>query len=148
MVSESLFGMLTAAGITMLPYFLLLRPLVLGEAGALGGIDSGVGTAIFLLVFSAVPMAVAQTQTSLANGSRFYATETWVPALAGLLAQAAVLGLFFLTGGIPATPTTPSLGGVPKPGGNEFVLLIGSAAIVPLFQMVAINFFKQPKFAF
>ena len=91
MVSESLFGMLTSAVIALLPYYLLLRPMVIGN-GAISN-DSTVNTAIFVLVYASLPLAVSQTQISLANGSRYYESDTWPAALAGLAAEAAVLTL-------------------------------------------------------
>jgi hypothetical protein len=139
MVSESLFGMLTAAGITVLPYFLLF-----GGNGALSG-DSTLSTLssiIFILIFSAAPLAVAQTEVGLANGSRYWFTETWPAAIAGLVGEAGVLGLFYATGWLP---TAQANGGVPN-GGSLPLLLIGAIGVVPLIQMGVINLFKQPKF--
>jgi hypothetical protein len=136
MVSESLFGALTAAGITILPYFLLFAN------GSTFG-DSTVSTVIFVLIFAATPLAVAQTQASLANGSRYYQSETWVAALTGLVGEAAVLGVYFATGGLPRGTVS---GGAPADDTARTVgLLIGSIGLVPLLQMAAINLFKQPK---
>jgi hypothetical protein len=134
MVSEALFGMLTAGGITVLPYFLLFSNGVF--------YDATVSSIMLILIFSAVPLAVAQTQVSLANGSRYYIAETWPAALAGLAAQAGVLGLFYATGWI-APPTVS--GGTPK-GGSVPLLLIGSIVAVPLIQMAVLNFTKTPRF--
>jgi hypothetical protein len=149
MVSESLFGMLTAAGILVLPFFLF----GLSNGGLLGG-DPVVGTVIAALLFGSVPLAVAQTQVSIANGSRHYAAEMWPAALAGLAAEAAVLGLTFLTGGgaivrnnttCPVgTPTTGT--SIPSGCGNDVVLLVGSIVAVPLIQMAVLNLTKQPRF--
>lgn len=145
MVSESLFGALTAAGITVLPYYLLFAN------GVLGG-DPTVSTIVFSLIFAAAPLAVAQTQVGLANGSRYYMTETWPAALAGLAGQAGVIGLFFAMGGLPhvADGRNP-IGQVcdDKTGmcsGSVAFLMIGSIAVVPLIQMAIINLFKQPKY--
>ncbi len=138
MLTESLFGSLTAAGITLLPYFLLF------QSGVLMGADQTISSVIFILIFSATPLAVSQTQVSLANGSRYYFSESWPAALSGLAAQAAVLGLYYLTGWLPEPRTT--LAGVPKTAGSLPVLLIGSIAVVPLIQMAVINVTKQPKF--
>ncbi|MBX7099448.1 MAG: hypothetical protein K1X89_17165, partial [Myxococcaceae bacterium] len=135
MISETLFGMLTSAGVTLIPYFLLFR-----TGQTLG--DPTISSVIFILVFSAVPLAVSQTQTSLANGSRYYSTETWPAALTGLAAQAAVLGLYYATGWLPQSSTS---GGVPTRSGSEALLLIGSVAIVPLAEMAIINLTKSPK---
>ncbi len=149
MVSESLFGMLTAAGILVLPFFLL----GFSNGGLLSG-DPVVGTVIAALLFGAAPLAIAQTQVSLANGSRTYVSELWPAALAGLAAQAAVLGLTYLTGGgaIVRNSTTCPVGtptggsSIPSGCGNDVVLLVGSIVAVPLIQMVVLNLTKQPRF--
>jgi hypothetical protein len=152
MVSESLFGMLTAAGITILPYFLLFN-----SGGIFAG-DDTLSSIIFILIFAATPLAVAQTEVGLANGSRYWFSETWPTAIAGLVGSAAVLGLYYLTGWLPTFVDT--VGGVPKRGascsvdssglqtcqGSLPLLLIGAIGVVPLLQMAVINFFKQPKF--
>ena len=137
MISESLFGMLTSAGVSLIPYFLLLRPMV--TQGAVLG-DAAISTVVFVLIFSAVPLAVSQTQLSLANGSRHYTSEAWPAALAGLGAQGAILGLFFLLPRQVGFPTNTEMS-----GRNEIFLLIGSIAIVPLIQMVVINLTKSPR---
>lgn len=149
MVSESLFGMLTAAGILVLPFFLL----GFSNGGLLSG-DPVVGTVIAALLFGAAPLAIAQTQVSIANGSRHYVSEMWPAALAGLAAQAAVLGLTYLVGGgaIVRNSTTCPVGtptggsSVPSGCGNDVVLLVGSIVAVPLIQMVVLNLTKQPRF--
>lgn len=133
MVSEALFGSLTAAGVTVLPYFLLFA------SGQIG--DPTLSSIIFCLIFGAAPLAVAQTQVSLANGSRHYQTEMWIPALVGLAGEAAVLGIFYATGWLP---TGQASGGVPN-GGSVAWLMIGAIGLVPLLQMGAINLFKTPK---
>jgi hypothetical protein len=148
MVSESLFGMLTAAGILVLPFFLL----GFGNGGLLSG-DPVIGTVIAALLFGSAPLAIAQTQVSIANGSRNYYSEMWPAALAGLAAEAAVLGLTYLTGGgaIVRNSTTCPVGtptggsSVPTGCGNDVVLLVGSIVAVPLVQMVVLNLTKQPR---
>jgi hypothetical protein len=147
MVSESLFGMLTSAGVALLPYFLLLRPMVAGQL-VLG--EPAIDTTIFTLIFAAVPLAVMQTQISLANGSRYYVSESWPAALAGLGAEAAVLAIFFALSpqpgfGSPTNPPVTWMAG--KGGGPEIFLLVGSIAFVPLVQMAVINLTKQPRMA-
>lgn len=132
MVSESLFGSLTAAGVTILPYFLLFNG---------GTLQPPINSIVFCLIFGAAPLAVAQTQVSLANGSRFYSSETWIPALVGLAGMAGVLAIYGATGWLP---TAQASGGVPN-GGSVVWLMIGSIGLVPLLQMGAINLFKQPK---
>jgi hypothetical protein len=139
MVTESLFGMLTAAGVTLLPYYLLVKPFIF--TGGLGS-DPTAATVVFCLVFSTVPLAVSQAQLSLANGSRYYYSESWPSALAGLAAQGLVLGVFFLTGGLPEGQCMA--GTVCTTGmGNELVLLVGSIAFTPLVQMAVINLTKS-----
>ncbi len=133
MVSEGLFGMLTAAGIVVLPYFLLF------SGNPLGGLDPTISSVIFIAIFAAVPLAVAQTQVSLANGSRHYFSEMWPAALVGLAGQAAVLGLYYLT----LRGQTPG-----SVNGSVPLLFIGAIGIVPLMQMALINLIKQPKMKF
>jgi hypothetical protein len=135
MISESLFGMLTAGGITVLPYFLLFGNGIFA--------DTTVSSVMLILIFSAVPLAVAQTQVSLANGSKYYSAEMWPAALAGLAAQAGVLGLFYATGWL-GTPTAP--GATPSRAGSVPLLLIGSIVGVPLIQMAVLNLTKSPRF--
>jgi len=128
MVTESLFGVLTSAGTALIPYYLLLKPLALGG----GGVDAGLVNLIFIMTFSAVPLAVSQTEVSLANGSRYYYSDGWPAALGGLVAQAAVIGAYYLLR--PATQD-----------GGESVLLIGTVAFVPIATMAAINLTKGPR---
>ncbi len=127
MISEVAFGALTAAGVSVLPYFLLRPTFEMPEMGNL----------LLILIFSAVPLAVSQTELSLANGSRYYYAESWPPALAGLAAQAAVVGLFFVMDPWPQMQR-----------GNYFpqtFLLVGTIGIVPIAEMVAINVAKAPR---
>ena len=139
MVSEGLFGMLTAAGVVVLPYFLLF-----GGASLLAG-DPTISSIIFIAIFAAVPLAVAQTQVSLANGSRHYFSEMWPAALVGLAGQAAVLALFYASGWLPTSTVS---GGTPRSGGSVALLFIGAIGVVPLMQMALINLIKQPKMRF
>ena len=135
MVSESLFGMLTAAGVTVLPYFLLF------SNGSF--LEEPISSIVFCLIFGAAPLAVAQTQVSLANGSRFYQADTWPAALSGVAGMAGVLGIYYAFGWLPKPFVQ---GGVQqdRTAGVAW-LMIGSIAIVPLLQMAVINLFKQPK---
>ncbi len=127
MVTESLFGMLTAAGTGLLGWYLLVKPM------AQSGVDPTVGNLIFGLTFASVPMAVAQTQVNLANGSRHYHSESWPAYLSALGTQAAVIGLYYLLGGINGGP------------GAERVLLVGTVVGVPIATMAVINLTKQPR---
>lgn len=139
MVSETLFGALTAAGITVLPYFLLgLGNFAGGTNDSLFG-DPTVGTVIFCLIFAATPLAVAQTQVSLANGSRHYFSDTWPAALAGLLTEAAILSIGYLTRGPGAADVVPRFNGT--------FVLVSTIAAVPLVQMAVINLFKTSRTA-
>ncbi len=139
MISESLFGMLTAAATTLLPYFLLLRPgggLWAQSPGGGGGEGNLLVTVLTCVIFAATPLAISQTELSLANGSRYYQSESWPPALAGLLMQGALLGVFALAGGFNSEA---------QYGQGAAGLLISSIVAVPLAEMAAINFFKFPK---
>ncbi len=138
MVSESLFGMLTAAGVAILPYFLFFKI----EQSRLTAEQPTIASILCIIIFTAVPLAVSQTQVSIANGSRHYFSDTWPVALTGLVGQAGVLGLFYLTGWLP-TPTVT--GGTPSTGGSEVLLFVGTIVVVPLLQMMAINLFKSEK---
>ncbi|MGQ0508294.1 MAG: hypothetical protein ACT4TC_23595 [Myxococcaceae bacterium] len=136
MISESLFGMLTAAATTLLPYFLLLSPSGLGGGLTPPGGDPTLRNILTLIIFASTPLAVSQTQLSLANGSRYYQVESWPPALAGLVTQGIILGVFAATQGFSsdAAYTSGAVG-----------LLVSSIVAVPLAEMAAINFFKYPK---
>lgn len=131
MVSEVLFGALTAAPAVLLPWYLFLRP-VLANPAALG-MDNTVAGLLFVMVFASVPLGVAQTELNIANTSRFYVTESWVASLSALAGQAGMMGLYYLL-----HSTNP---GAPA----EAVLLAGSVVGVPLLTMVAINLGKSPR---
>lgn len=131
MVSEGLFGALTAAAVTLLPYFLLLRPFVEGNRPVIG--DTTVSAVLYFVLFAAIPLSTAQTEVSIANGSRWYYSETWPAALVGLGTEAAVLGLAYLTRGSGQFS-------------NPWVLLAGTIGVVPLVQMAIINVLKKPRF--
>jgi len=142
MISEGLFGMLTAAGVSLLPYFLLLQGFVNGQEGGLFGSDQAVGWVVTTILFAAIPLSTAQTEVSIANGSRWYYSDTWPAALIGLGVEGAVLGLSYLA------RTTPNNGVSigPTQRLNPIVLLVGTIGIVPLAQMAIINLFKSPRF--
>ncbi|MBL8951003.1 MAG: hypothetical protein JNK82_09520 [Myxococcaceae bacterium] len=146
MVSEGLFGMLTAAGVSLLPYFLLLQGFVNGAPGGLFGSDETVGWVVTSILFAALPLSTAQTEVSIANGSRWYYSDTWPAALVGLGVEGAVLGISYLARGrvLGAGPG----GGIVEQQQrlNPIVLLVGTIAIVPLAQMVIINLLKSPRF--
>jgi hypothetical protein len=132
MISEALFGMLTAAGTSLLAYYLFLKNLQ-GGGLPVGGTDSQtIADVLLMVVFGGVPLAVAQTEVGIANGSHYYSSEGWSAALSGLGAEAAVLGLYFLVRDSLADR-------------GEAVLLIGSCAGVPLVQMALINLTKTPR---
>jgi len=130
MVSEGGFGMLTAAAVTVIPYYLFLKNLMLSSGD---GIDPTAKTVIFILLLATVPLSVSQTELSIANGSRFYTSDSWPASLSGLGAEAAVFGLYALLGGIN--------GG----GTSEAVLIIGSSVFVPLVELAVINLTKMPR---
>jgi len=149
MVSESLFGMLTAGATLILPYVLLSGL----SAMTPGVLDPTIANVILIVLMVAAPMAAAQTQVGIANGSAYYQVESWVPLIAGLLGDA----LVFLTysawnnssfsgkGFINAPPVLfgPSDGRRADP---LIYLFVAASVGVPLLQMAAINLFKQPKF--
>jgi len=131
MVSELLFGTLTAAPAVLLPYYLFLKPVLASPASL--GVDNNVAALLFVMVFAGVPLGVAQTELGIANGSRFYVTESWVASLSAVVGQAGVIGLYFLLHtGSPGAPA-------------EAVLLAGSVVGVPLITMAAINLGKAPR---
>lgn len=148
MVSESLFGMLTSAGIVLLPFFLF----GMWDGTGLFSNDPTISTVIALLLFGSAPLAIAQTQVSIANGSRQYISEMWPAALAGIAGAGAVLGLTYLTGrgsllkNSATCPEIPQPGAVPSMCGNNVLLLVGSVVVVPLIQMAVLNLTKQPRF--
>jgi hypothetical protein len=144
MISEGLFGALTAAGVSLLPYFLLLSTFVNGGSGGVfGGTDDAVGWVVTMVLFAAIPLSTAQTEVSIANGSRWYYSETWPAALIGLGVEGAVLGLSYLGRGEAFDPST---GNIVKQRLNPIVLLVGTIGIVPIAQMAIINLFKSPRF--
>ncbi len=132
MISETAFGMLTAAGTSLLTYYLLVKPLQAQAANGGSTTDKQLADAMFLLGFASVPLAVSQTQVGIANESRFYSSEGWPAALSGLGAQAAVLGLYYLVRQGNADHGEP-------------VLLIGTVVGVPLVEMAVINLTKRPR---
>jgi hypothetical protein len=140
MITETLFGALTAAGISLLPYFLILQPsttCVSGGVNTVCGstfyIDPTVQTVLTIVIFGAVPLAVAETQLGIANGSRYYVSESWPAMLTGLGMEGAVLGLSYL---VNQSNTSAS----------EWILLAGTVGVVPLVTMAVINLTKQPRY--
>jgi hypothetical protein len=132
MVTESLFGIVTAAGVCLIPYFLLR---VVPGAGFGGTDDPTLQALILILTFSGVPLAVSQTEQSIAQGSRYYDVEGWPAPLGGLLTEAAVLGLYFWLRSQPGADA----------GATEIMLLTGTVLAVPLVEMGMINLFKVPR---
>lgn len=145
MISETLFGILSAAGPTVLPYVLL---------NGVGAFDPNIMGVLLVALFGLTPIIVAQTQAGIANGSPYYQVDTWIPLVVGLVAQAGVLLTFYFANtyfeGKPSFVPPPlfsgaSTGGVPPDQGAVVWLFIGSLGVVPILQMAAINIFKQPK---
>ncbi|MBX5484407.1 MAG: hypothetical protein IRZ16_21505 [Myxococcaceae bacterium] len=133
-ITEALFGALTAGGTVALTGFLVL-PFVATMGYPISDI-------ILVLTLSTVPLSVAQTEQSLANGSRYYVSESWPGTLAALVGEAASVGLFYLAGGfsgfLPGTISiTPSL----------LALIISNTVLVPALVTLAINLTKQPRTA-
>lgn len=125
--TEYLFGVLTAAPIVLLPYILFLK----GNVTQPGSQAAALNNILFLVIFATIPVAVAQTEVGLANGSRYYTVESWPAYLSGFLAQAMVIGLYYLAG------VTSGLA--------ETLLLAGSILFVPAVETAAINYLKTPK---
>ncbi|HMK73538.1 MAG TPA: hypothetical protein VK454_09370, partial [Myxococcaceae bacterium] len=96
-------------------------------------IDPTVQTILTIVIFGAVPLAVAETQLGIANGSRYYVSEAWPAMLTGLGMEGAVLGLSYW---------------VNQSNGSaaEWILLAGTVGVVPLATMTVINLTKQPRF--
>jgi len=130
MITESLFGVVTAAGVCLIPYFLLRLVPDLSGSG-----DPTLQALILILTFSGVPLAVSQTEQSIAQGSRYYDVEGWPAPLGGLLTEAGVLALYFWARSQPGADA----------GATEILLLSGTVAAVPLVEMGMINLFKVPR---
>jgi hypothetical protein len=138
MVTETLFGALTAAAISLLPYFLILAPSSTCQPTTVAYcstfyIDPTVQTVLTIVIFGSVPLAVAETQLGIANGSRYYISEAWPAMLAGLGMEGAVLGLTYWVN-------------TSNGSAAEWILLAGTVGMVPLFTMAIINLTKQPRY--
>jgi hypothetical protein len=138
MVTETLFGALTAAGISLLPYFLILQPTSTcnappGYSCSTVYIDPTVQTVLTIVIFGAVPLAVAETELGIANGSRYYVSETWPAMLTGLGMEGAVIGISYWVN-------------QSNPSAAEWILLAGTVGVVPIVTMTVINLTKQPRF--
>jgi hypothetical protein len=139
MVTETLFGALTAAAISLLPYFLILAPTTTCQPTltvtycSTFYIDPTVQTVLTIVIFGSVPLAVAETELGIANGSRYYVSEAWPAMLAGLGMEGAVLGLTYWVN-------------TSNGSAAEWILLAGTVGVVPLFTMTIINLTKQPRY--
>jgi hypothetical protein len=138
MVTETLFGALTSAGIALLPYFLILQPSSTcnappGYSCSTFYIDPTVQTILTIVIFGAVPLAVAETQLGIANGSRYYVSEAWPAMLTGLGMEGAILGLTYWVN-------------QSNPSAAEWILLAGTVGLVPIATMAVINLTKQPRY--
>ena len=142
-VSESLFGLLTAAGMTLLPYLLLGQGIVRGALG----MDPALGYVLIGVLFATLPLAVSQTIVSIANGSRYYVSESWPSLLSGLGVQAAVMFIYFLA--IPKTNVDWAVqnGGTGTLHWSEWLLMFGSMIAVPAVEILVLNLTKQSRFA-
>jgi hypothetical protein len=145
MVTETLFGALTAAAISLLPYFLILAPASTCPPAPPGSItycstfyiDPTVQTVLTILIFGSVPLAVAETELGIANGSRYYVSEAWPAMLAGLGMEGLVLGLTYWVNGMNSASAGSTA---------EWILLAGTVGMVPIFTMAIINLTKQPRY--
>jgi hypothetical protein len=148
MVAETLFGALTAAAISLLPYFLILAPSTSCSSASNGSnsvsycstfyIDPTVQTVLTIVIFGSVPLAVAETQLGIANGSRYYLSEAWPAMLAGLGMEGAILGITYWVNGANNCPSCGSTA--------EWILLAGTVGLLPIFTMAIINLTKQPRY--
>ena len=135
MITESAFGILAAAGSSILMHFFMIRPL----STQLSQAQPGLGDVLLILTYASVPLAVAQSEVGLANGSRYYYSETWPALLAGLGVEAAVLGLFYLNDGVNGFNSGLGI------SAGEILLLVGTSVALPLGEMAVINLTKQPR---
>lgn len=138
MVTETLFGALTAGAISLLPYFLILAPcgssLIACDTFS---ISPTVQTVLTIVIFSAVPLAVAETELGIANGSRYYVSEAWPAMLTGLGVEGAVIGLSYLVNNSNSQSAQSA---------SAWVLLAGTVGLVPVVTMTIINLTKQPRY--
>ncbi|MBL8954621.1 MAG: hypothetical protein JNK82_27840 [Myxococcaceae bacterium] len=134
--AETAVGTLAAAGLTLLPYQLALKPMA--EGSALFGSDAA-STAVFVTTFALVPLAVAAIEVAIANGSRWYSIGAWLPALAALAAEGLVLSAYF------ATRNGATIGTEGASNGGDGVLLAGTVGVVPAVTAVLINFMKTKR---
>jgi hypothetical protein len=143
MITESLFGMLTAGSVIILPYLLF---------AATGLLSTEIlGTVALIALCAAAPLAVAQAQVGIANGSAFWRAESWIPLITGILGEGLVFLTYYFANGrsfVPQDLLNPSYSvtGAPVSPAPTLYVLVMSSVAVPLLQMVAINLFKQPKF--
>jgi hypothetical protein len=142
MVTQGAFGALTAVGSAGLPWLLYRMGTINGMASQFGGAGAGetLSQVVVLLALAATPMAVSNTQWGIANQSAFTTAEAWPAQLATVGMQAATVGLFYLAGGFPQT----GLAGLGRPNG-EWVLAVGTLALVPAAGVAALHFSKQPR---
>lgn len=136
MVTETLFGGLTSTGTTLVAWFLGVKLMAPPPGTDPDGTGAMITNIVFFSSFAGAALAVAETESSIASGSRDYTIDSWIPTLTALLTQAAVIGVYEL---VRAGPN-------PLPDGGEALLLVGSCAAVPLVTMGAINLFKTPRF--
>jgi hypothetical protein len=134
MVAETAMGMLTAAGTTLLPFFLFRKMNVAGPPP--------LGEILMLVSVASTPFAVASAEHGIAMQSRYYSVEQWPAQVAGIASQAAVLGLYYLLDGPSGTGSSSFFSAV---NAGEMALLVGSIGIVPVAEMMALNFFKTPR---
>jgi hypothetical protein len=140
MVTETLFGALTAAAISLLPYFLILQPCPLNSVNTscnVFSVDSTVQTVLTIVIFSAVPLAVAETELGIANGSRYYVSEAWPAMLTGLGVEGVVIGLTYWVNNANTQSAQTAA---------AWILLAGTVGVVPLATMTVINLTKQPRY--
>lgn len=126
-ITEVLFGAITAGGTTALMALLVLP--------SFSQLPSPIAELLVVLALSTVPVSVAQTEVQLANGSLYYVSESWPAMLAGLLGEGIILGLYYVLGGFAsAFDLTKAL-----------FLIAAHTVVLPATITVAINVFKRPR---
>jgi hypothetical protein len=142
--SAQLFvGTALSAGLTLVPYYLLLKPTVEGVPIAN---STAASTAVFAAVFAAIPLAVTRVQTAIQNGSDTWVVDNWAPAIAAVGAEALVMTVFFATRSWkPVGDTSVVTEGVVSGEGSQPFLLVGTIALVPALTTLLIHLMKSPR---
>jgi hypothetical protein len=142
--AQLLVGTALSAGLTLVPYYLWLKPMVEGQPMFS---STALSTVAFAAVFAAIPLAVTRVQTAIQNGSDAYVVDNWAPALAAVGAEALVMTAFFATRNWKPIGDSSVIGGdgtVSGEGSQPF-LLFGTIALVPAVTTLLIHLMKAPR---